>query len=268
MIILAAVALLVLALVVFITFNVTIAVQQRIKLQNYADAKAFSMAVAQARTLNYIAYTNRAIASAYVGMANVHAYMTEAAMLSELKGAAATVMGVIVGQETSQCMCCFGGPCCFTHCVDAFEAGWNATLLGIDYLSGAMNGPLGQLDGPASDAVSALSSHIDMLHGSQSAAKLAVTAMLTSGAMSALKDNNMQKAASATTDETTINALNLSQWEQAFDSRTDIKKKIMAETANAAPRACGRSCRRRTSEAWRAGAPASTTAASAMRCRT
>ncbi len=234
MIILAAVALLVLALVVFITFNVTIAVQQRIKLQNYADAKAFSMAVAEARTLNYIAYTNRAIASAYVGMANVHAYMSEAAMLSELKGAGATIMGVISGQELSQCLCCFGGPCCAIHCYHSFEAGMNAFLLGIDYLSGAMDSPLGELDGPASDAVSALSSHIDMLHASQTAAKLAVTAMLTTGTIGGLKDNNMQKAASVTTDETAINALNLAQWEQAFDSRTDIKKKVMAETANAA----------------------------------
>lgn len=233
MIILAAVALLVLALVVFITFNVTVAVQQRIKLQNYADAKAFSMAVAEARTLNYLAYTNRAIASAYVGMANVHAYMSEAAMLSELKGAAATIMQVIAGQELSQCLCCFGGPCCAVHCVDAAEAEWNAVALGIDYLSGAMDGPLGQLDGPASDAVSALSAHIDMLHASQTAAKAAVTAMLGTGTFGALKAQNMQKAASVTTDESTINAFNVSQWEQVFDSRTDIKKKIMTETVNA-----------------------------------
>jgi hypothetical protein len=233
MIVLAAVSLLVLALVVFITFNVTVAVQQRIKLQNYADAKAFSMAVAEARTLNYLAYTNRAIASAYVGMANVHAYMTEAAMLADLKAAAATIMEVIVGQEFAQCDCCVIGGCCFWHCVDAFEAQWNAAALGIDYLTGGMGGPLSQLDGPASDAVSALSSHIEMLHGSQTAAKAAVTAMLNSGSFGSLKNNNMQKAASVTTDESAINDFNVSQWEQAFDTRTDIKKKIMAETANA-----------------------------------
>ncbi len=233
MIILAAVALLALALVVFITFNVTVAVQQRIKLQNYADAKAFSMAVAEARTLNYLAYTNRAIASAYVGMANVHAYMTEAAMLADLKLASATIMGVIVGQELSQCNCCFIPMCCPWHCVDATEAGLNAVALGADYLSGDMGGRLSQLDGPASKAVSALSSHIDLLHASQTAAKEAVTAMLESGSFGSLKDNNMQLAASVTTDESAVNSFNVTLWKQAFDTRTDIKKKIMAETANA-----------------------------------
>lgn len=232
-IILAAVALLVLALVVFITFNVTIAVQQRIKLQNYADTKAFSMAVAEARTLNYLAYTNRAIASAYVGMANVHAYMTEAAMLADLKGAAATVMVAIAGEEFAQCDCCFIGGCCFWHCIDGFEAMWNAGVLSLDWASGGMGGDLSQLDGPGSDAVSALSAHIDMLHTSQTAAKAAVATMLGTGTFGSLKDNNMQKAASVTTDESTINAFNLTQWEQAFDSRTDVKKKIMAQVANA-----------------------------------
>ena len=49
--ILGVVTLLVLALVVFITINVTVSVQQKIRLQNYADAKAFSLAVVEARAL-------------------------------------------------------------------------------------------------------------------------------------------------------------------------------------------------------------------------
>ena len=147
-------SLLVLALIVFITFNVTVAVQQKIKLQNYADAKAFSLAVAEARTLNYLRYTNRAIASSYVGMANVHAYMSEAAMLADLKcSAARSIMGVISGMETCAVLLHAGSPCCFHHCVDAFEAGMNALASTIDWFTGDMGNRLSKLDGPAADAV-------------------------------------------------------------------------------------------------------------------
>jgi hypothetical protein len=237
MIILGAVSLLVLALIVFITFNVTVAVQQRIKLQNYADAKAFSMAVAEARTLNYMAYTNRAIASAYVGMSNVHAYMSEAAMLADLKLGGATIMGAIAGQEYSLCMCCctpFGcAPCCFNHCIDAFEAGMNAVGLTIDWISGDMQGKLSQLDGPATNAVNALNNHINMMQASQTAAKVAVAALLTGGTFGTLKQDNMQLAENVTQDEALLNAANLQQWNRVFNGNTNQKKQIMTEVVNA-----------------------------------
>ena len=189
--ILGVVSLLVLALIVFVTFNVTVAVQQKVKLQNYADAKAFSMAVAEARTLNYMAYTNRAIASAYVGMSNVHAYMSEAAILSDLKFAGMTIMGVIIGQETSQCMCCWGGPCCFQHCIHAFEAGINTLGLTIDWISGTMGGKVAALDGPATSTMSALNTHITTMSGAQSLAKASIYTLLGTGTMGQLKQQNM-----------------------------------------------------------------------------
>ncbi len=231
--ILGAVALLVLALITFITFNVTVAVQQRIKLQNYTDAKAFSMAVAEARTLNYMAYTNRAIASAYVGMANVHAYMSEAAMLADLKLSAATIMQAIAGQELSQCMCCWGGPCCFQHCIHAAEAEINTVGLTLDWITGDMGGRLKKLDGPARQTVSALNTHITVMRTSQQAAKVAILAMLGSGSFGSLKNNNMMQAAGVTNDEMIVSAFNLQQWNRAFDSRQDVKRRIMAETVNA-----------------------------------
>jgi hypothetical protein len=232
MIILAAVALLALALVVLITFNVTVAVQQRIKLQNYADTKAFSMAVAEARTLNYLAYTNRAIASAYVGMANVHAYVSEAAQLSDLKAAAAIIMAEISAEELEQCFCCWG-PCCFQHCIDSGMADVNVIGLGIDYISGTMGSSLQAVDGPASDTVDALGKHITALHLSQTASKVAVGVMLGAGTFGNLKTNNMQLADSVTSDETLVKAVNLLRWNSVFSTDDDVKKSIMAETANA-----------------------------------
>ena len=231
--ILGVVSLLVLALIVFITFNVTVAVQQKVKLQNYADAKAFSMAVAEARTLNYFAYTNRAIASAYVGMANVHAYMSEAAILSELQFAGMMVMGVIVGQETSQCMCCWGGPCCFQHCIHAFEAGINAVGLGIDFFSGKMGGIVSALDGPATDTIEALNTHVSTISTSQDLAKGAIYALLAQGKMGQLKEQNMMKADSVTDDANLVSGFNIAEWDKVFYDNKTIKKRIMAETVNA-----------------------------------
>lgn len=235
--ILGVVTLLILALVVFLTINVTVSVQQKIRLQNYADAKAFSLAVVEARALNHFAYTNRAIASSYVGMANVHAYMSEAAMLVDLKASAATVMGQIAAREKKLCYCCctpFGcAPCCFIHCMHAIEAGINAAGLTVDYISGKMGQKVRQLDGPARNLMSALDAHVTMLNGSQLAVRAGVTATLTSGKLGSLKDDNMQKASSKTTDESSVNALNTSKWNSVFYSKDDLKRRIMAETVNA-----------------------------------
>ena len=235
--ILGVVTLLVLALVVFITINVTVSVQQKIRLQNYADAKAFSLAVAEARALNHFAYTNRAIASAYVGMANVHAYMSEAAMLVDLKLSAAGVMGQIAAQENSLCYCCctpFGcAPCCFTHCIHAFEAGINAAGLTLDWVSGRMGQRIRQLDQPAQQLMRALDAHVTLLSASQTAVRLGMSATLMSGSLGSLKDDNMQKATSVTTDENTVNAFNVAQWNKVFYTNTQLKRRIMAETVNA-----------------------------------
>jgi hypothetical protein len=231
--ILGAVAMLVLALIVFITFNVTVAVQQKIKLQNYADAKAFSMAVAEARTLNYLAYTNRAIASAYVGMANVHAYMSEAAVMADMKAGGMAIMVAIAGQEKAQCLCCWGGPCCFQHCLHAAEAWINVAGLTIDWISGKMGGKVRQLDGPARSTLNALNTHITTLNGAQTVAKTSIPALLLSGTMGELKRQNMQKADTVTSDDTMVAALNLQQWQRVFYSNQQIKQRIMAETVNA-----------------------------------
>ncbi|PTL82224.1 hypothetical protein DAT35_20765 [Vitiosangium sp. GDMCC 1.1324] len=235
--ILGVVTLLVLALVVFITFNVTVSVQQKIRVQNYADAKAFSVAVVEARALNHFAYTNRAIASSYVGMANVHAYMSEAAMLVDLKMSAASVMSSIASQERSLCYCCctpFGcAPCCFTHCIHSFEATINAAGLTIDWISGKMGQKVRQLDQPAQQLMRALDAHVTLLNASQTAVRAGVTSTLMSGNLGSLKDDNMLRAASVTSDESAVSAFNTSQWNNIFYSNTQLKRRIMAETVNA-----------------------------------
>ena len=231
--ILGVISLVVLALVVFMTMNVTVSVQQKIRLQNYADAKAFSLAVIEARSLNYFAYTNRAIASSYVSMANVHAYMSEATMLSDLRLSGAAIMGVIATQELPQCFCWPGIPCRPQHCLHSVEAGLNATGLTIDAFSGKVARKIQNVDRAAQSVMSALNAHIVVLHTSQQAVKLGVMAALGQGELGDLKADNMSKAASVTSDPMTLGVHNVLKWNQAFESNTQKKRRIMAETVNA-----------------------------------
>lgn len=65
-IVIGAIALLILALGVMTTFNLGRAIHQRIALQQTADSSAYSMAVLEARTFNFYAFTNRTQVVHYV----------------------------------------------------------------------------------------------------------------------------------------------------------------------------------------------------------
>lgn len=66
--VLGAVSMLVLALCVMATVNIGQATYEKVKLQNTADATAYSMAATQAAGFNFFAYTNRAMLCHYAGM--------------------------------------------------------------------------------------------------------------------------------------------------------------------------------------------------------
>lgn len=85
------VALLVLAIAMYTTYNLSHAVYEKIELQNAADATAYSLATMEARTFNYVAFANRAQIANYVQMMEMqslfsHVLYLEAAtgMLSDL----------------------------------------------------------------------------------------------------------------------------------------------------------------------------------------
>lgn len=58
------------------TFAIGRAVREKIQLQQAADAASYSLAVQEARTFNYFAYTNRAIVSHYVVVMALYGYMS------------------------------------------------------------------------------------------------------------------------------------------------------------------------------------------------
>ncbi len=98
---LAAVGIFCMVLGVLATLNLGTAVHQKIKLQNTADAAAYTLAAMEARTFNYIAFLNRAQIAHYNTAMVVQSYMTWVGfqiamfatcvdMLNALKGAVET----------------------------------------------------------------------------------------------------------------------------------------------------------------------------------
>ena len=85
---LGAMSMLILALMVMMSFNVSQAVHEKVRLQQHVDTQAYSLAVVGARAYNYSAYANRAIAAAYVSMMSLHGYMAAASVVPEMLDAA------------------------------------------------------------------------------------------------------------------------------------------------------------------------------------
>lgn len=79
--VLACVTMLVIALTIMMSYNVNLAIHERMRLQQHADAMAFSLAVLEARSLNTAAHGNRAIGSALVAGITLQAYVAIAANL-------------------------------------------------------------------------------------------------------------------------------------------------------------------------------------------
>ena len=73
---LAAIGMFVMVLGVLATLQLGTAVYQKIKLQNTADAAAYTLAAMEARTFNYIAFLNRAQIAHYNTAMVVQSYMT------------------------------------------------------------------------------------------------------------------------------------------------------------------------------------------------
>jgi hypothetical protein len=89
---LAAIGIFVMTLGVLATLNLGQAVHQKIKLQNTADAAAYSLAAMEARTFNYIAFLNRAQIAHYNTAMAIQSYMTWVGFQVALFGTTADLM--------------------------------------------------------------------------------------------------------------------------------------------------------------------------------
>lgn len=119
-IVLAAVGMLVMAMAVLMTAFWGYAVYEKIRLQNNADSTAYSLAVMEARVLNYIAYLNRAMIANYVRMIALQSLLS---YLTWVEAALATLHDMNYNIYAMSCMCACGcscshaccNPLCFSH---------------------------------------------------------------------------------------------------------------------------------------------------------
>ena len=103
------------SIMMLLTLNVGQAVHEKIRIQQLADASAFSMAVQEARVFNFMAYTNRANIGSLVSAASLHSYMSMASSIPEMFQAAFYAFFMHAALEFAICfMCCW--PFCFANC--------------------------------------------------------------------------------------------------------------------------------------------------------
>ncbi|RMG19750.1 MAG: hypothetical protein D6729_04475 [Deltaproteobacteria bacterium] len=120
-IVLGALSMFVLALMLIMSLNVTQAVHEKIRLQQSSDALAYSMAVQEARALNYFAYSNRAMAATYAALTSVHAYYASMIVTGDMLAAARINFFIIAGIEFALCCACTWCSC-FSHCIHGIQA--------------------------------------------------------------------------------------------------------------------------------------------------
>ncbi|EPX59110.1 hypothetical protein D187_003487 [Cystobacter fuscus DSM 2262] len=93
--IIGAIAMLILAVMVMTSVSIGHGVYSKIKAQDAADAQSYSIAVTQARTYNFLAYTNRAMVVHYSAMLTLMSYVSHALYLQKTVGTAAKYLKYI-----------------------------------------------------------------------------------------------------------------------------------------------------------------------------
>jgi hypothetical protein len=234
--VLGAISLLCVAMVVFGVLNVSRSVHEKIRLQNHADSTAYSLAVQEARAFNYYAYSNRAIASTYVAMANMHAYMSEAAMMVDADSMMVIAMTNIMGQEFDECDCCIFGPCCFWHCIHAAEAGINAIAYGFEVLSGSIGNTIKLLDPPFVYSMKAAGAHLKAIRTSQTDMKSKLDSLVGStGGISQLNtyDLGANNTHANGNTSSSLRSLNKKNLDNSYAPVDDNARKILTNVVNA-----------------------------------
>lgn len=159
--ILSCLTLLLLALMMMLSYSVNQVIHERIRLQQHADSVAYSLAVIEARAFNYIAYTNRAQAAAFVAMNTLDAEMAAASVTAEMLNAAHKNFIWIGVLEFAQCNSIWT----IRHCWDGIQA------FGIsgDFANARDEyyDKIQSLESPFENSAKALDLMLDTIHASQ-----------------------------------------------------------------------------------------------------
>lgn len=122
--VLACVTLLVTALMLMLSFNLTNAVYEKMRVQSHSDSVAYSLATVESRAFNATAHYNRAIAAALVAQMSLHSWMAIASADVGMLNAGMIDMFEIMAIEAA--MGCYPYnvshcPCVFMAMRDAFK---------------------------------------------------------------------------------------------------------------------------------------------------
>lgn len=115
--VLACLSMIMVALMLMLSFNVTNAIHERIRIQAVADSQALSTATLEARALNTMAFMNRAIAGAMVAEMALHAWWVIAENEVGMLNAGQAAFIQVAAMEHSMC-----NPWSSVHCSDAAQA--------------------------------------------------------------------------------------------------------------------------------------------------
>ncbi|WP_246357802.1 hypothetical protein [Pyxidicoccus fallax] len=235
--VLSALCFLVLALMVTLSFNLSHALRQKMSLQQHSDALAYSMAVLEARALNYYAVSNRAIAGSYVAMNSLHAYMVAASVTSDMMTAGKKNFLGFVVQEIIRCMC----KGCQEHCVHAAEAAKIAKEFGdkSDEYGQKVQG----LESRFNNAMEGLDLLVDNLHTSQKEVHEQTLKAVKDGKSHGLSQLVEDNSPGASDLNEAVGGLNGNEFNCAVDGlecqgsvgNTDVRARarVMTEVANA-----------------------------------
>ncbi len=184
---LGAVTMLVLALMLVLSFTLTRAIHEKIRLQSHSDAMAYSMATVQARAMNFYAYSNRATAASAVSIMTLHAYHAAMTMTANAMQAGMWNFIEIVGWE----MASFASTCPSCQWDDlahAIEAGIIAARFSRE--ANRYNRALQGLEARFNFAVRLYSMLIDFVWTTQQSVTLHTLNVLRGNGLDSLHDIN------------------------------------------------------------------------------
>ncbi len=235
---LAVVGLLILAIGMYTSYNLSRTVYEKIQLQNAADATAYSLATIEARTFNFIAFANRAQIANYVQMLEAQSLLSSATFVEGL-----TAWGGDFALSAGDML---------EKLVARFP--WLSGLEGIaqilKMIGGALETTYEEFLRPAVDRVDDWTPRFIQLQTAENQALFAVSALmvLTTGAQVADGAFHISEANDPDARRNVIsfglNLLNAASYVSAFDSaslsmngndhRTREAKRLMVEMAHAA----------------------------------
>lgn len=206
--VLASVSLLLLALMMALSFNLSHALRGKTRLQQHSDALAYSMATIEARSFNYFAVSNRAIAASYVAMNSMHASMAAASVTVDMLRAGSSNFNTIAGLEALMCSH-------NSHCGHAIEARRISSKFSQKASEQARK--VRDLDDKFTKTVRALDGMMNDLHASQHSVYTQTSEVLSSGSAHELAQLQKINAPEANALNEQVGQLNADEFACAID---------------------------------------------------